>query len=84
MPSQWLEGAPNAEQLEAFRTDPRHWNRGVIYSCAFDPRLMVRDRLGLGWTLNMAHPRASMVIWSILAGTSSLAAFLLWLAARAT
>jgi uncharacterized membrane protein len=77
MPSHWIQGAPTPQQLEEFRVDPRHWSRFGIYTCPLDPRLMVRGRLGLSWTLNMAHPKAQMVIWSVLAGTIILAGLLI-------
>ncbi len=42
---------------------PNPWKLGFIYVNADDPRLIVRQRTGLGWTLNMARPAA----WAILA-----------------
>ncbi len=52
---------------------PNPWKFGVIYVNPDDPRLIVRQRTGLGWTLNMARPAA----WAIGAG---LLAF--WVARR--
>lgn len=43
-------------KFEAMRLDPRNWKLGVIYSCAEDPRVIVRQRLPLGWTWNFANP----------------------------
>ena len=51
--------------MEELWANPAHWNRGA-YSCADDPRLLVRDRARLGWTLNMAHRRAQTAIWGFL------------------
>lgn len=38
------------------------WRFGVIYYNPDDQRLVVRQRTGLGWTLNMAKPLA----WAVL------------------
>ena len=55
------------DELESLSRDPAHWDRGS-YRCADDPRLLVRNPAGFGWTLNMAHAKAQLVIWSVLAG----------------
>jgi uncharacterized membrane protein len=52
--------------LDALWANPDHWDRLGSYSCPDDPRLFVRDRARVGWTLNMAHRRAQMVIWVFL------------------
>lgn len=39
------------------RTDPANWTLGVIYRCAGDPRVVVRNLLPFGWTWNFAHRR---------------------------
>jgi uncharacterized membrane protein len=62
MASHLQQAPPTAEELAEFRANPVHWNWYGSYSCAADPRLVVRDRRGLGWTLNMAHPRANLVM----------------------
>jgi uncharacterized membrane protein len=49
--------------------NPSNWGRGVFtfYFSKKDPRLIVpKRRPGLGWTLNMAHPGASLVILAVL------------------
>ena len=46
-------------------SDPRHWRGGWlhIYANRDDPRLWVpKRRPGLGWTLNMKHPKARLVL----------------------
>lgn len=52
---------------------PNPWKLGVIYVNPDDSRLIVRQRTGLGWTLNMARPAA----WAIVAGLLAL-----WVAQR--
>jgi uncharacterized membrane protein len=44
--------------------DPAHWRAGWldVYVNARDPRLWVRKRRGIGWTLNFAHARARVVL----------------------
>ncbi|HEY2849392.1 MAG TPA: DUF5808 domain-containing protein [Gemmatimonadaceae bacterium] len=54
------------DELNALWRNPDHWNRDTSYNCANDPRLLVPSRVGLGWTLNMAHPRAQLTIWLFL------------------
>ena len=39
-------------------TDAAHWRAGLFYFNRDDMALFVPKRLGLGWTLNMAHPGA--------------------------
>lgn len=43
--------------------DDDHWVAGVFYYNPDDPALWVGKRLGIGWTLNFAHPAS----WFILA-----------------
>jgi uncharacterized membrane protein len=38
------------------------WRLGVIYYNPDDQRLVVRHRIGFGWTLNMAKPMAWVVL----------------------
>jgi len=65
------------DDLESLSRDPAHWNRGS-YRCADDPRLLVRNPAGLGWTLNMAHTKAQLVIWSVLAGVVAFVTIVGW------
>ena len=44
------------EQAQALWSDSRHWGLWIIYSCREDPRVIVRNRLGVGWTWNFGHP----------------------------
>ncbi len=52
------------EALDALWNDPAHWDRDGSYRCAADPRLVVSKRGGGGWTMNMAHPKAQVAIWT--------------------
>jgi uncharacterized membrane protein len=36
--------------------DDRNWKLGVFYYNSDDPRVLVRKRMGIGRTLNMARP----------------------------
>jgi hypothetical protein len=50
------------EELESCRKDPQNQKWSVFYCCKADPRLIVPKRLKwMGWTVNVAHPRAILV-----------------------
>lgn len=49
-------------RYEAMRTDPANWKLGIVYCCAQDPRIVVRQRLPVGWTWNFAHAKVYPVI----------------------
>lgn len=46
------------DELDHLWSDPANWAQGVFYRCATDPRLMVPKRVGIGYTINIAHQRA--------------------------
>ena len=71
----------NADELESLVRDPAHWNRGS-YRCADDPRLLVPSPAGFGWTLNMAHAKAQVVVWLLLAGVVAFVAIVGWWVTR--
>jgi hypothetical protein len=48
--------------------------RGVLYVDPQDPRLWVEKRVGVGWTLNFAHPAAKWVMALLVAGVLAVAA----------
>jgi uncharacterized membrane protein len=50
--------ARETKELLGHQPDARHYRWGVIYANPDDPRLWVEKRLGVGWTLNYAHPSA--------------------------
>ena len=59
------------QELDRLWSDPAHWTPQGFYRCAGDPRLMVLKRpdprsVGSGWTLNLAHRRASFLLGGIL------------------
>ena len=52
------------ETLDRLWSDPVNWTQSGVYHCAADPRLMVLKRVGIGYTINTAHPRS----WFLLGG----------------
>jgi uncharacterized membrane protein len=48
------------------RTPDECWKLGLFYFNRNDPALFVEKRFGIGWTLNMANPRALFVFGAIL------------------
>ena len=48
-------------------SDPANWTSGGLYRCAADPRLMVLKRVGVGYTINIAHQRSWFVLIGLLA-----------------
>jgi uncharacterized membrane protein len=55
------------------RDDDRHWHLGgLVYGNRADPALLVHKRIGIGWTLNLGHPVAWVVL-AVLALTAVLA-----------
>lgn len=49
------------------RDDDRYWVAGLFYVNRDDPSLMVNKRFGVGWTLNMGHPIAWVLLIALLA-----------------
>lgn len=47
--------------------DDAHWKLGSIYYNPQDPSIFVEKRVGVGWTLNFAHPAGWMTLLGILA-----------------
>jgi len=52
-----------------FRRRKNPWKAGLLFYDSRDPRIIVRNRFGVGWTLNLANKWA----WAIL-GTLGVAA----------
>lgn len=48
------------------RTPDECWKLGVFYVNRNDPALFVEKRFGIGWTVNLANPRAWLVLGAIL------------------
>ena len=44
------------------RRDDRNWRLGILYVCAADPRVVVRNRRSFGWTWNFGHRLVWLVI----------------------
>ncbi len=61
-------GAPNETATD--RTSDRHWTLGVIYINRDDPAVLVEQRFGVGWTLNLGNPRALLALGGLLALTA--------------
>lgn len=48
----------NAEDLNALQGNPANWHFMFFYFSPEDPRIVVKKRCGIGWTLNFARPMA--------------------------
>jgi uncharacterized membrane protein len=48
------------------RTPDECWKLGIFYFNRNDPALFVEKRFGIGWTVNMANPRAFLVLGGVL------------------
>lgn len=47
--------------------EPRNWGAWGLYFAADDPRLWVPKREpGMGWTVNLAHPKGGPILISML------------------
>jgi len=61
------------------RKNPANWKLGIVYFCPDDPRVIVRQRLPLGWTWNFANPWVLPGIFAaiiVFAGPAALAWYL--------
>ena len=56
------------------RDDVRYWKAGLIYVNPDDPALLVGSRFGVGWTLNLAHRAAWLIIAAAIAMPAGLVA----------
>ncbi len=52
------------DPLDTLWSDPANWTSLGFYRCAADPRAWVLKRVGIGYTINIAHRRA----WFLLGG----------------
>lgn len=48
----------DSAELNTLHTDPKHWHLLFFYFAPADPRIVVKKRFGIGWTLNFARPLA--------------------------
>jgi len=46
----------NHVEAERLRARPENWLWGIVYRCPEDPRLVVLNRIPIGWTWNFGHP----------------------------
>lgn len=53
--------------------DDRFWRVGLLYINRADPAVVVPDRVGVGWTLNLGNPVAWLIIGGIVAAVAGLA-----------
>ena len=54
------------DELEVLRSDPANWTPLGFYRCAADPRLMVEKRIGIGYTINIAHHRSWLIFLGLM------------------
>ena len=52
----------NEEGEENYRDDDDKYILGALYYNKKDPALMVEKRIGVGWTVNLAHPLGKIVM----------------------
>ena len=43
--------------LDTLWSDPANWTSAGFYRCVADPRVWVPKRIGIGYTINIAHRR---------------------------
>ncbi|WP_346929421.1 DUF5808 domain-containing protein [Clostridium sp.] len=55
------------EKDDLYKDDDDKWILGSIYYNKNDPAWMVEKRLGVGWTLNFAHPKSWIAVGGLLA-----------------
>lgn len=53
--------------LVALQADPKHWHLLFFYFAPADLRIVVKKRIGIGWTLNFARPLAIPFLIGLLA-----------------
>ncbi len=52
---------PKSRTSYTVENDDEKWIYGFIYYNKEDPKLMVEKRLGMGWSMNMAHPMGKFI-----------------------
>lgn len=57
----------STEELEKLWNNSDHWS-GAYYRCPEDPRLVVPKRKGVGWTINLGHPKGKASLTMLLIG----------------
>lgn len=54
------------EKDELYKDDDDKWILGSIYYNKNDPAWMIEKRLGVGWTLNFAHPKSWIAVGGLI------------------
>ncbi len=62
----------------ADNTPDECWSLSGIYYNPKDPSMLVRARIGYGYTLNMANPWSYRIVIGFLGGIAALVGFLIW------
>jgi hypothetical protein len=57
----------DVDALNAFHENPDHWHLIFFYFGAEDPRIVIKKRHGIGWTVNFARPMAVPFIVALIA-----------------
>lgn len=57
----------NADDLIALHGNPDNWHLVFFYFAPDDPRIVVKKRLGIGWTINFARPMAIPFLAALIA-----------------
>lgn len=52
---------PKSRNIYTIENDDERWIYGFIYYNKEDPKLMVEKRLGMGWSINMAHTLGKVI-----------------------
>lgn len=71
-------------KYENMRTDPANWKLGIVYCCPRDPRIIVRQRLPVGWTWNFGHAKVYSAILIAVVMFLAPAALAWWQGVRST
>jgi uncharacterized membrane protein len=54
------------QQTDSSHQEDNYWKAGIFYYNPEDPALFVSKRIGIGWTVNFAHPISWIIILAIL------------------
>jgi hypothetical protein len=74
----YLSKSQSDADVEPDTTPDECWNSAGIYRNPKDPSLMVRARVGYGYTFNMANPWSYRIVIGFFGGIVLLVGFLIW------
>lgn len=57
--------ASTSSSTQPFKDD-KYWKLGSLYFNPSDPSIFVEKRVGIGWTVNFAHPAGSLILLGII------------------